>query len=100
LPSIAATKIAFLKAILADEKKVLKAEDVIMVNVPMYPELTVKEMYPEAMGDEEVAKYLPSIPDQSSKLPEREFFYGVLATIRGDFLKKAIDEANGKRFSA
>jgi len=99
LPSISATKISFLKAILADEKKVLKAEDVVKVNVPLYPELSIKDMYPEAMGDEEVARYLPSIPDQSTKLPEREFFFGVLATIRGEYLKKAIDEANGKRFA-
>jgi len=94
-----ATKVTFLKAILSDEKKVLKAENVLKVNVPLYPELSVKDMYKDAMEDPEVAKYLPSIPDLSNKLPEREFFFGVLATIRGEFLKKAIDEANGKRFA-
>ena len=46
-----------------------------------------------------LAKYLPS-PDQlSGKLPERDFFFGILCTLKNQYMKDVITEAQKKRYS-
>jgi hypothetical protein len=89
---------AFLKAILTDEKKVLKAAQVTKINVPLYAELSVKEMYQEVLLDEDLRPFLPDLKVHTSKVPESDFFFGVVATIKGDFLRGVIEEANNQRF--
>jgi hypothetical protein len=42
------------------------------------------------MGDPDVAVYLPSKKQCSNKLPERDFFFGVLATLKNEYLKEII----------
>ena len=36
----------------------------------------------------------------SKRLPEREFFFGVVGTLRADYLHKIIEDANKARFKA
>jgi hypothetical protein len=54
-------------------------------------------MYEEAMKDPELSVYLPSMEQNSNKLPERSFFFGVLSTLKGDYLKGVIAEAHKVR---
>ena len=58
----------------------------------------MKNLYDDAMGDPVLAKYLPSKEQLSGKLPEREFFFGVLCTLKQDYIKEIIAEASKKRF--
>ena len=51
------------------------------------------------MSDPIVAAYLPSKKQLSNKLPEKNFFFGILATLRADYLKEIIQEAHKKRYS-
>ena len=44
-----------------DEKKALRQCQVLTLTVPQYEELSVKNMYKDAMSDPEVAAYLPSL---------------------------------------
>ena len=60
MPSIEGTKLAFIKAILCEEKKALKSIDVKLMEVPNYPEISVKNMYDDAMNDPELVPYLPT----------------------------------------
>jgi hypothetical protein len=70
------------------------------MNVPLFQEISVKNLYPDAMKDPLLKKYLPD-PDQlSGKLPERDFFFGILCTLRNQYMKDIISDANKKRFSA
>ena len=55
-------------------------------------------MYEDAMTDEDLANYLPSRKQLSNKLPERHFFFGVLSSIRRQYMKDVIEEAQKKRF--
>jgi hypothetical protein len=64
------------------------------MKVPMYPEISVKDLYPEAVLDPEVAPYLPDFEEGSHKLPERDFFFGILATKKTEYLKKIISDAH------
>lgn len=54
------TKVSFLRAILCDEKKALKTKEVNLMEVPNYPEISVTNLYDDAMADPEVAAYLPT----------------------------------------
>ena len=70
------------------------------MKVPLFQEISVKNLYNDAMGDPLLSKYLPS-PDQlSGKLPERDFFFGIMCTLKNQYMKDIITEANEKRFKA
>ena len=57
-------------------------------------------MYEEVKTDEVVLKYLPEFPPNSNKLPERKFFYGIIATLLPEYLQQAIQQARHSRFDA
>ena len=59
----------------------------------MYEELSVKNMYDDAMTDETLTKYLPTRKQLSGKLPERHFFFGVMSTLKRHYIKDVIEEA-------
>ena len=56
------------------------------MEVPKFPELSVKSMFEEAMREPEVSKYLPDFEMNSKKFPERNFFFAVLASLRPEYL--------------
>ena len=93
-----ATKLSFLRDILADKKSHLKQNEVIRLDIPNYQELSVKNLYEDAMKDPVLSKYLPTKEQLSNKLPEREFFFGVLCTLRKQYMQDIISEASKKRF--
>ena len=51
LPSMKATKLSFLRDILAEKKSHLKQNEVIRLEIPSYQELSVKNLYDDAMKD-------------------------------------------------
>ena len=58
----------------------------------------MKNLYEDAMLDPVLAKYLPTKEQLSNKLPEREFFFGILCTLRKQYMKDIIHAASSKRF--
>lgn len=61
-----------------------------MIDVPNYPEISVTNLYDDAMSDPDVSRYLPTKKQLSNKLPERNFFFGILATIKPDYINEII----------
>jgi hypothetical protein len=94
------TKLSFVKAILSDEKKALKKNEVVLMEVPNYPEISVKNLYEDAMIDPEVAAYLPTKKQCSNKLPERDFFFGILCSKREHYMRDIIKQAHEARFKS
>jgi hypothetical protein len=90
LPSIQGTSLDFLREILRDSKLYLKTQEVIHLDIPAYTEISVKNMYEDAMKDEVLQKYLPSKRQLSNKLPERAFFCGVVSTLRRQYMHDVI----------
>ena len=76
----------------------LKQNEVIHMDVPNYPEISVKNLYEDALKDSDLAKYLPTKVQLSGKLPERSFFFGVLCTLRKQYMADIIKDAHEKRF--
>ena len=68
------------------------------MQIPAYQELSVKNLFEDAMNDPVVSKYLPSSEQLGGKLPERDFFFGILSTLKNGYMKEIIEEANKKRF--
>ena len=86
MPSLDGTKIGFLRTILKEEKKAFKINEINFMEVPNYSEISVKNLYYDAMKDEDVEIYLPTREQLSNKLPERKFFFGILGTVEPDYL--------------
>ena len=82
LPSLKGTKLSFLRDLLSDEKQHLKRNEVIFLAVPNYKEISVANLYHDAIKDPVLQKYLPSPNQLSGKLPEREFFFGIMCTLK------------------
>ena len=69
------TKIGFMRDLLSETKLCLKHNEVNHMEVPHYQEISVKNMYEDALKDELLVKYLPSKEQLSGRLPERDFFF-------------------------
>ncbi len=50
--------------------------------MPHYEELSAKNLYADAMKDELIKDYLPDLEQNSNRFPERNFFFGILGTLR------------------
>ena len=57
-------------------------------------------MYADAKGDPEIALFLPTLGEHIKKLPERDFFFGVIGTLKEDYLRAVIKGAHEKRMGA
>ena len=87
-----------MRDILSEKKSHLKQNEINHMEVPPNQELSVKAMYEDAMADANLSKYLPSREQLSGKLPERDFFFGILCTLRHQYMKDVITAAHEKRF--
>ena len=67
------------------------------MDIPNYPEISVKRLHYEAQNDPTVDQFLPNLDKNQGKLPERAFFFGILATVKSDYLKLIISEAHKAR---
>ena len=98
MPTQKGTKVSFLRAIFCNKKKALKQTNVSSIVVPHYDELSVKNLYADAMKDELVKDYLPDLEQNSNRVPERDFFFGILNSLRPQYIKKVIEDANKVRY--
>jgi hypothetical protein len=99
LPSMHGTKVGFMRDILSETKSHLRQNEVNHMEVPHYQEISVKNLYEDAMKDEVLAKYLPTKQQLSGRLPERGFFFGLLCTLRNQYMKDIIAEAQKARYT-
>ena len=100
MPSLKGTKVVFLRAIFCNKKKALKQTNVHIIVVPHYEELSVKNLYADAMKDPLLKNYDPDLEQNSNRFPERDFFFGILGTLRPLYLTKIIEDANKVRYEA
>ena len=92
------TKISFMRDILSEAKLHLKQSEVIVLEIPTYQELSVKNLYDDAMADPVLQMYLPTKEQLSNKLPERDFFFGVMCTLKQQYMKDIVSDAQANRY--
>ena len=89
----------FLKAVLAEEKQLLKKQEVNYIHVPQYDELSVKALWPEVKKDADFLQYFPSVYPKD-KGPPRDYFFNIMNTKMPDYLQQILDHANKQRMAA
>ena len=52
------------------------------------------------MKDELLKDYIPDLEQNSGRFPERDFFFGILGTLKPIYLTKIIEDANKVRYEA
>ena len=93
------TKLGFMRDILSEAKMFLRQNEVNHMEVPCYQEISVKNLYEDAMKDELLVKYLPTKEQLSGRLPERDFFFGLMCTLRNQYMKDIITPKPQNPFS-
>jgi hypothetical protein len=70
------------------------------VKVPHFATLSVNKLYPLALEDPAMKMFLPENNHLKCKrLPDREYFFSLMNTLKGDLLKELIDKEVAKRFA-
>ncbi len=69
----------FLKEVLAEDKALLRLEQVSKINVPLYDELSVGNIWPMMKNDEKFMLYFPT-KMAKGRVPDREYFFNILNT--------------------
>lgn len=91
--------IDFLKAVFTEEKSLMTLSQVKQVHVPMYDELSVKELWPMLKADPQVLKYFPdTLP--KGRVPDRNYFWNIVYTIHPDYVATLVKHANEQRNAA
>ena len=83
---------------LAEEKQLLRKDEVVPIEVPYYDELAVKNLYPQFTKDADFIKYFADSYPQD-KGPPRDYFFNVLNTVHPDYLKQVMEHANKQRMT-
>lgn len=78
---------AFIRDILRLRKKVLKQNEVHMLDVPNYPEFTVQRLYEMFAKDTHVMMYLPD-PAAQSRPADRTWAYTVVCSLRPEYMQQ------------
>lgn len=81
----------FVKQLLSGDKKAFKNSEVIYEKTPGYIELSIKHIWPEFKNDPEILKYTPDM--NPGELPEKQFFFGMLATVYHEATTNLIEKA-------
>ncbi len=69
------------------------------MEVPCYQEFYVKNLYEDAMKDELLMKYLPTKEQLSGRLPEGDFFFGLMCTLLNQYMKEIISAEHKARYT-
>ena len=89
----------FLRQVLRDDKKLFMATDLKKIYVPKYDELSVKNLWPKLQKNSEFMRYMPDkLPD--GRLPDREYLFNVLNSVRPTYCQNLIEFANRQRNTA
>ena len=89
MPALDKVRLRFIQQILSEEKSVLHSsqirvcEQIHATNM----EFAVKNVYPHPAGDDEVLSSLPTDEMDFGRMPDRRFFFGILSTLRHEWLE-------------
>ena len=87
----------FLAQIITGKKQVVDKRLVPRLSAPKWPELSLKEIWERVKGDEQLMQYFPQRSPLDTKLPNRDFFWGVMFSVRLNYSEELVAEARRKR---
>ena len=93
MPTLKNCRLQHIQDVLSKKKKVLKICETNPRPIPSWGELGVKNIYPIVIENvPEILQYLPDPHGKEQRLPERQFFYAVVATLYPEQLDNLIKE--------
>ena len=75
----------FIRQILQEEKELMELDSVRCVNMPMYDELSVKNIWPHVQGNPRIMRFFPDMLPKG-RLPDREYFFNILNTLEEPYV--------------
>lgn len=66
------------------------------VNVPRYPELTIKAVTPYAMNHPKIKKYLPDLHTENPQI-DRHFLFTIINTIEPEFFPNKLRQIESRK---
>ena len=91
MPKKNSCNLAFLQDLAEGKKKYLLRRNVPQFSVPQWPELATKRLLPGVLADRDLKDYFPNYGN--NKVPDRSFFWGVLAAIKPCFTQALVKQA-------
>ena len=73
----------------------LRISELKDLNVPMYPEISVNNLWEVYKSKDDVIKYFPDYSE--TQQPERRYLINIFKTIENDYMIKVIDNAHKVR---
>ena len=71
----------------------MEMKDVKFINVPMFDELSVKNLWPDLQTSPVFMQYFPDkLP--KGKLPQRDYFFNIMNSLNGEYVSTLIKYAN------
>jgi hypothetical protein len=86
----------FLKEVLTENKSLLRLDEVSRINVPLYDELSVINIWPMMKQEKKFMLYFLM---SKGRVPDREYFFNILNTFQPAYLQSLIKHANEQRNS-
>ena len=88
----------FLKEVFSEDKELLELINVRWINVPLFDELSVVNIWPMMKENKQIMKYFPNkLP--KGRVPDREYFFNILNTFQPLYVDQIIQHSNVQRNS-
>ena len=88
----------FLAKVLSGQKELFESREIVQYNFKeSWPEFAIKNVWHLVNDEPELLKYLPDDDIEKKQYPDRNFFWGVLSTVREEWTKNYIDEVVANR---
>jgi len=71
--------------VFAGTKALMPLNEVKRINMPMYDEVSVKELWPQMQGHEEFMRYFPT-KFPKGRVPDRTYFFNIMQTVMEDYV--------------
>jgi hypothetical protein len=97
LPPYSHCPLEFLHCIVDDTKLVFKQSQVKHLEIPRWPELGVKKVWPEALKLPSFIDYVPDEYLRPNYPVPRGYFYNILTTLALDFVEFLISDCRNQR---
>ena len=99
LPESKYTRMTFLQAILEDSKKTYTCDEIRQCGRirEHLPEYAVKRAWPLVRDDPLIVAYLPDEELDLERWPDRRFFWGIVYTIRPEWVEDYISQCIAQR---
>lgn len=96
LPSDSHTTLFFLQQVITGQKRAKKQSQIALIKVPLWPELSVAKVWPDAI---QIPGFLDWMPDEwhRAKRVDRKFFWAILQTEHPTYVEHLIRGAQNAR---